>query len=159
MSLRQRGRTHFHGNGPQRAVCSVVFSFFFFLPSLCFKHGARQMPQLSTQQMRRLRLMAVASGAKQAGDAGEAGEAREAHFDHVHSIYESRLTTAPIPVHQPAQPCAVGRLRTAGAAINQRALGVSEAPFSFPLIWMVTDVMAGKSRKDKHGRGEATVRG
>lgn len=150
MSLRQRGRTHFHGNGPRRAVCSVVFSFLFF-SSHRFKHGARKMSQLATWQMRRLRLMAVTSGAKWAEEAGEV------HFDHVHLIYES--PRAPNPVHEPAHPCAVGRLRTGGVAINQRARGASKAPSSFPLIWMETDVVAGKSRKDKHGRGEAAVGG
>lgn len=130
------------------ALFVLLFSLLFF-SSRRFKRGARQMSQLATQRMQRLRLMAVTSGAEQAGEAGEA------HFDHVHLIYESPPPAPPSPIHEPSHPCAVGRLRTRGGAINQRAPGASEAPSSFPLIWMETDVVAGISRKDKHGRGEA----
>lgn len=61
-------------------------------PSHCFERAARQMSQLATRQMRRLRLMVVTSSTKQAGEAGEA------HFDHIHLIYEPPL---PLPQHLP----------------------------------------------------------
>lgn len=98
MSLRQRGRTHFHGNRPRRTVCSVVFSLFFFLPPIASSAAPGKCHSSQTQQMRRLRLMAVTSGAKRAEEAGEA------HFDHVHLIYEFPPPNPPTHHHHRPQP-------------------------------------------------------
>lgn len=95
--------------------------------------------------------MAVTSSTKQAG---------EAHFDHIHLIYEH-----PPPQHRPSPPTNPHTPRCRQVKDPRRrnqsegAAGASEPPSSFPFIWMETDVVAGKSREDKHGRGDAAVRG